>query len=75
MLVDLLTLGLCVTFLRLRIAQTLYSVSSKQKTNSQNIKQVFRQINGTHGDKLLESNNIVQTLVIKNIIPYIAKLI
>ncbi|RKU15743.1 hypothetical protein C6501_06150, partial [Candidatus Poribacteria bacterium] len=46
-----LTLGLCVAFLRLRIAQTLFSVSSKQKTNSQNITQVFRQINGTHSDK------------------------
>ncbi len=29
-----LTLGLCVAFLRLRITQTLFSVSSKQKTNS-----------------------------------------
>ena len=46
-----LTLGLCVAFLRLRIAQTLFSVSSKQKPNSQNITQVFRQINDTHTQK------------------------
>ena len=48
---DRLTLGWCVAFLRLRIAQTLFSVSSKQKSNSQNITQVFRQINDTHTQK------------------------
>ena len=46
-----LTLGLCVAFGRLRIAQTLFSVSSKQKTNPQNITHIFRQINDTHSDK------------------------
>ena len=46
-----LTLGLCVAVLRLRIAKTLFSVSFKQKVNSQNRTQVFRQINGTHSDK------------------------
>lgn len=45
------TLGLCVAFLRLRIAQTLFSTSSKQKPNSQNITQIVRQINDTHRDK------------------------
>ena len=46
-----LTLGLCVAFLRLRITQTLFSVSSKHKTNSQNIAQGFRQISDIHSDK------------------------
>lgn len=46
-----LTLGLCVAFLRLRIRQTLFSVSSKQKTNSQNITHGFWQISDIHRDK------------------------
>ncbi len=46
-----LTLGLCVAVLRLQIAKTLFSVSSKEKDNSQNITQVFRQINDTHSDE------------------------
>ena len=37
-----LTLGLRTAFLRLRIAQTLFSVSSKQKSDSQNIKNAFQ---------------------------------
>ena len=46
-----LTLGLCVAVLRFRIAKTLFSVSFKEKDNSQNRTQVFRQINGTHSDE------------------------
>ena len=45
-----LTLGLCVAFLRLQITQTLFSASSKQKTNSQNITQDFPQISDIHSD-------------------------
>lgn len=46
-----LTLGLCVALLRLRIAQTLFSVSSEQESNSQNITQVFPKISNTHTQK------------------------
>ncbi len=46
-----LTLGLRVAFLRLRIAQTLFSVSSKQKSYMQNIAHIFQQIKDKPMDK------------------------
>ena len=46
-----LTLGLRVAFLRLRIAQTLFSVSSKQKSYMQNITHIFQQIKDKPMDK------------------------
>ena len=46
-----LTLGLRVAFLRLRVAQTLFSVSSKQKSYMQNITPVFQQIKDKPMDK------------------------
>ncbi len=46
-----LTLGLRVAFLRLRIAQTLFSVSSKQKPYMQNITHIFQQIKDKPMDK------------------------
>ena len=46
-----LTLGLRTAFLRLRIAETLFSASSKQKSYSQNIRNAFQQEEDTPCDK------------------------
>ena len=46
-----LTLGLRTAFLRLRIAETLFSASSKQKSYSQNIRSAFQQEKDTPCDK------------------------
>ncbi len=46
-----LTLELRVAFLRLRIAETLFSVSSKQKPYSQNITHIFQQMKDAPIDK------------------------
>ena len=59
-----LTLGLCVAFLRLQITQTLFSASSKQKQTHRILHRIFRKSAIYTVIKLLESNNIVQTLVI-----------
>ena len=46
-----LTLGLRVAFLRLRIAETLFSASSKQKSYLQNITHIFQQMKEVPIDK------------------------